>query len=244
MNLTRPVESIFGDPPPDLDLSDSNVARNNGVASTLTVAATLIVALRMYTRVKIQKLPCGPDDWLIVVSLVPAYGSLACTIIGAKYGLGTHVWAVAEENLVPMRQLLYSYGLVYLLSMPPIKFSILAFYRRIFAAAVPRTLYLCAFLTLAHYIGCTVAYISCCQPPSFFWTAFQDPTTGRCACAMDALQLASEATNMLTDVLILSVPIPPVLRLQMRTAQKVLVLGIFLVGALCVLPPTHLTIPI
>ncbi|KAL4908512.1 hypothetical protein BDW74DRAFT_101386 [Aspergillus multicolor] len=234
MDLERPVESIFGDQPPGIDLTESNVAMNNGVAATLTVVATLVVALRLYTRIKIQKLPCEADDWLVAVALIPAYGSLACTIIGANYGIGRHVWTPAfatAEDIIHGRQVLFAYGLVYLLSMPPIKLSMLFFYRRIFGSSAPLTLYFCGFLTLAHYIGCTVAYLSCCRPPSFFWTSFQDPTSGRCTCAMDALQLASEATNMLTDVLILTVPIPPVLRLQMRTAQKVLVLGIFLVGA-------------
>ncbi|KAL4989580.1 hypothetical protein BDW68DRAFT_175720 [Aspergillus falconensis] len=111
-----------------------------------------------------------------------------------------------------------------------IKLSIVTLYRRIFA--MTSTLYLCAFLAICYFNSCTVTYSACCQPPLYFWTRYANPASpGRCVFDLYTFHIVTAAVNTSTDVLILIIPIQPVWKLQMRTVQKALVLGIFSLGS-------------
>lgn len=120
--------------------------------------------------------------------------------------------------------------LIYVLAIPLIKLSVITFYRRIFGMS--RMMWLCVFLTLGYFIACPIAFCACCRPPSYYWTQYADPSGGSCVFDLYPFYIGNAATNVLTDVLILVVPIPLVWKLQMRTVQKVLVTGIFLLGSL------------
>ncbi|KAL5344158.1 integral membrane protein Pth11-like protein [Aspergillus crustosus] len=218
----------FGEPPPGIDLSESTKTRNNGVAISLTILATIAVILRVVARLKTQKVNFSTDDWLVVVSLIPTYGSMACTVLGGEYGLGKHVWAVSTDNLTRLNQIHFAYILIYFWTNPLIKLSLIFFYRRIFGTKP--IMYVCGFLTLAYFFGCTIAFVACCRPPSYHWTQYTDPSSGHCVFNLYPFYIANGAANVATDLLILVVPIPLVLGLQMRLVQKLLVLGIFMLG--------------
>ncbi|KAL2817986.1 hypothetical protein BDW59DRAFT_165692 [Aspergillus cavernicola] len=223
------MSSPFGDPPSGLDLSESHTARNNAITIALTVLATVAVALRMITRVKVQKINFAADDWFIVASLIPTYGILACTIVGGTYGLGKHVWIVPIDDITRVNQTHFAYVLIYVWAIPLIKLSIIFFYRRIFG--MTSIMYLCAFLTLGYFVACTIAFTACCRPPSYYWTQFADPAGGHCVYDLYPFYIGNAAANVFTDLLILVVPIPLVWKLQMRRIQKILISGIFLLGS-------------
>lgn len=69
-----------------------------------------------------------------------------------------------------------------------------------------------------------------CSPVSKAW----DPThmaPGRCIDEL-SFYIASAGTDLLTDVMILSLPVPMVFRLQMPLRRKLAVSGMFLLGTL------------
>ncbi|KAL4998471.1 hypothetical protein BDV10DRAFT_194402 [Aspergillus recurvatus] len=202
----------FGDPSPGIDLSESHAAEINAVTLALTVAATVAVVLRLFARARVQGVPIKADDWLIVTPVVPAYAGLACTILGGKYGLGRHIWALSLDQI--WGKIIFTVVLLYYWSMLLLKLSIVTLYRRIFAMTC--TLYLCAFLAVGYFISCSVAFSPVAGRPH---------TSGRAVTS--------------TDVLIIIVPVRPVWKLQMRTVQKVLVLGVFSLGSLYVVDLSH-----
>ncbi|KAL4863635.1 hypothetical protein BDV12DRAFT_25488 [Aspergillus spectabilis] len=223
------MASPFGEPPPGLDLSESHTARNNAVTISLTVLATVAVALRMIARVKVQQVKFAADDWFIVAALVPTYAILACTIVGGQYGLGKHVWVVPMDDITRVNQTHFAYVLIYVWAIPLIKLSIIFFYRRIFGTTP--IMYLWGFLTIGYFVACTIAFSACCRPPSYYWTQYADPTGGHCVFDLYPFYIGNAAANVATDLLILVVPIPLVWGLQMRKVQKGLVLGIFMLGS-------------
>ncbi|KAL4908510.1 hypothetical protein BDW74DRAFT_175194 [Aspergillus multicolor] len=196
-------------------------------------ASTLAVALRLITRAKVQHAPFWVDDWFVLASLVPTYGSLACITAakGAQYGIGKHVWAAATEDYVRINQIGFSHLLVYFFTLLLIKLSILLFYRRLFAFWIPLTLQLCILLTLAQYTACTITFLCGCQPPAYYWRKITAPQSGSCNFDTDLFQLLSSSLNVFADLLILAVPVPLVWRLQTRPLQKGLVVGVFLLGS-------------
>ncbi|KAL4880542.1 integral membrane protein Pth11-like protein [Aspergillus karnatakaensis] len=223
------MASPFGEPPPGIDLSESHTARNNAITIALTVLATVAVALRMIARVKVQQVKFAADDWFIVASLIPTYAILACTIVGGQYGLGKHVWVVPMDHITRVNQTHFAYVLIYVWAIPLIKLSIIFFYRRIFGTTP--IMYLCGFLTIGYFIACTIAFSACCRPPSYYWTQYADPTGGHCVFDLYPFYIGNAAANVATDLLILVVPVPLVWKLQMRTVQKGLVMGIFMLGS-------------
>lgn len=128
-------------------------------------------------------------------------------------------------------KIMFAYVLIYVVTVPLIKLSILLFYRRIFG--MTWSIGFCIFLTAGYFISCNIAFLTCCRPVSFYWTQYADPSSGgKCVFDLYPFYIGNAAANVTTDVLILLVPIPLTWRLQMRKSQKILIIGIFLLGSL------------
>lgn len=61
------------------------------VGITMLALSVICVALRLYVRVGILH-NAGRDDWLVLVSLVPAIGMTSSTLLGTRYGWGMHIY--------------------------------------------------------------------------------------------------------------------------------------------------------
>jgi hypothetical protein len=71
---------------------------------------------------------------------------------------------------------------------------------------------------------------------SAFWLRF-DPNGGgkmtyKCPVNVRMFFIANAIPNIITDILLLLVPVPGIWSLQLRTAKKIAVLGIFALGLL------------
>ncbi|KAE8393535.1 hypothetical protein BDV23DRAFT_180596 [Aspergillus alliaceus] len=223
------MSSPFGEPPPDLDLSQSHTARNNAVVIAVYTLAAIAIILRVIARIRIQHATVAADDWLIVAALISVTANLVCTIIGGYYGLGKHVWVVPFDDAITVVRILFAYVLIYVVAIPIIKISIILFYRRIFG--MNWAMWICVFLTLGYFVSCYIAFLVCCQPLSYYWTQYRDPNGGKCIFNLYPFYIGNAAANVATDAVILIVPIPLVWKLQMRTTQKILVSSIFLLGS-------------
>lgn len=113
-----------------------------------------------------------------------------------------------------------------------IKMSIILFYRRIFGMSW--ALWFCIFLALGYWISVSIAFVLACSPPSYFWTQYSDPSSGFSRFPLYPFYIGNAAANVITDGIILLVPVPIVWRLQIKTIQKVMLCGVFLLGGLYV----------
>ncbi|KAF7617949.1 integral membrane protein PTH11-like protein [Aspergillus flavus] len=222
------VTDIFGPQPPGIDLNDNQTPQINATVIALYIVAVIAVILRFVTRIKVQRISLGLDDWLIAASLVPLTTLLVATILAGYCGLGKHVWRGTLDDVVNMRKILFAYIFIYLVLLPSIKVSIILLYRRIFG--MNWMMWLCLALSIGHGACCMVAFLCSCRPLSYFYTQFADPSGGKCIINLYAFYLGNAATNVFTDVITLLVPIPIISRLQIRPMQKVLISGIFLLG--------------
>lgn len=152
--------------------------------------------------------------------------------VGGNYGLGKHVWAVPILNVVEVVRILFIYVILYIANVPLIKLSIILFYRRIFG--MTKLMWFCIFLTVGYFVSCMIAFLVCCRPVSYYWTQYVDPSGGKCVYNLYPFYIGNAAANVTTDVIILLVPIPMVWKLQMKSTQKLLISGIFMLGGLYV----------
>ena len=64
------MSSPFGEPPLGIDLSENQMPQINATVIALCVLAAFVVALRFFTKIKVQRTGISEDDWLILGSLV------------------------------------------------------------------------------------------------------------------------------------------------------------------------------
>lgn len=132
-------------------------------------------------------------------------------IVGAKYSL-----------VLPLS---------YFLSVVPSKLAILSLYLSIFSMQkVTRIIcYGTAGIIVANWLGATIAELLSCKPLNYFW----DKTLpdGHCF-DINAWYRWSSLNNIITDVIMLVLPIPHILRLHMSTRLKLGVSTTFLLGSL------------
>lgn len=130
-------------------------------------------------------------------------------------------------------QYLWAYEFVYFTVVPLVKLSIILLYHHVFPVRhVTYALSLCAFIVISWWIAMIVVACVQCQPYSYFWDQYINPSAqGKCIDTYH-FYLGNAISSVITDFLILGVPIPMVWRLQMPIAQKLAVCGTFLLGGL------------
>ena len=128
------------------------------------------------------------------------------------------------------RQIFFAATIIYFLSLAIVKVSIICFYRRIFG--MNWAMWASVFVSVAYFISCTVALILMADPPSYFWRPFSEQNIGRNRYGMLPFYIGSTLADLLSDLMILVVPIPLVWNLQMATFQKISVSILFLLGGL------------
>ncbi|KAL4888674.1 hypothetical protein BDV59DRAFT_136298 [Aspergillus ambiguus] len=204
-----------------------------GVSIAIAVLQILIVAARFCARY-VQRVACALDDYLIIPALIASLGQSALYIVLLKVGsLGYHLDYVKQtpEKLVALQKGLFANQILdFPFTVTPAKISILLFYVRIFNTPKFRVLAgIVGFIVLGHGIGVFFAAIFQCSPVQFAW----DKTIEGGSCFdQQAFYRYVSPPNILTDVLILIMPLPLIWRLHTRMTQKLALTGVFILGGL------------
>ncbi|KAJ6004137.1 hypothetical protein N7499_000205 [Penicillium canescens] len=223
------ISLVFTQPrPAGIDLSENRTPKENDVVISICAVAALTVVLRFVVRIYYQRSRPEVDDWLIAASLVPLAGLLAAAVLCGEHGLGKHIWSATVGDLILLRKTLFAYLLIYLAELLLIKVSILMFYRRIFG--MTWSILTCLFISYSWAIGSMIATICSSDPVSYFWTQGTNSSLGKYRFNFYNYLIGNAATNVVTDALILLIPIPIVWSLKMRTTQKVGVCSVLLLG--------------
>ncbi|CAI6341924.1 unnamed protein product [Periconia digitata] len=191
------------------------------------------VWLRFMSRMKIGA-KLGADDWLILVALVSLAGHAICCIVVTQFGIGRHMplisnrMGIAKTNHVGSTA--YSCTLLFT------KLSILALYHRIFSLAkgwIPTLWGIGAFI-LALGIVQPLVYIFQCIPITAVW-AEHPPPDMKCIDFGTAI-IALGVLHIITDWLLLFLPIPVVMGLHLNNRAKASICSLFAVGgATCII---------
>ena len=140
-----------------------------------------------------------------------------------------------SRQLTSRGQVLYVFEVVWTLTIPIIKTSILLLYNRIFP--VPRVrlaTYFVGFFVITWLLWAGISTIAQCTPIPYFW----DRTIAGGHCINnDAFYIAAGAVNVFTDFAIIAIPIPVIWNLQkISTVQKFGFVAIFSLGGfVCVI---------
>ncbi|CAG9990171.1 unnamed protein product [Clonostachys byssicola] len=222
------------EPPPGYHVDLDNPQRR-GVPEIYVVSAVfaflnvLFMAQRMYTKFFIVK-KCNSDDYLLFLAFVLSFVTMGLTLpTYAKKQAGLHGWELPIENLGEYVKIAYIQGPVYAACGCFAKLSLLTFYLRL---SPQQWFIISTWTTIAFQIAYTIVLegtlIFGCRPIARGWDI--TITEGQCL-STAAIYIATAVLNIISDVIILVLPIKMVVGLQMKTARKIGLLAVFTIGS-------------
>ncbi|THZ03651.1 hypothetical protein D6C95_03654 [Aureobasidium pullulans] len=189
-----------------------------------------VVAMRMYTRIHLLK-NLWWDDWCTLFALACWIGETGLFQYACKFGAGKHVYDISVADLYP--NLLRGWvvcAVMYSITMLFSKMSILLLYRRLFPIVnfAKRWWAVVAF-TVAYSVGGMLASLFQCRPMESAWTL--DVPSDYCI-STEKFYTANAALNVVSDIMILILPVPIVWGLNTDTRKKVILTGLFSMGSI------------
>ncbi|MCJ1268762.1 hypothetical protein MMC22_008650 [Lobaria immixta] len=213
-------------------LNDDRAPEILGVGISFFTVATVAVCLRLLAR-KISKVRCGHDDYFIVIALFLSLGLLIELLIAVHHGLGKHLLRVGVDDLVKDLQLSFAYEITYIFCHLAIKISVLLLYARLFTTQRRRfriALSVVGIYVITWTISSFCVVLLQCRPIHYSWDLPRGLTQGQCIDLIGGY-VGTGATNTISDFAILILPMPIVWALKIRRRQKMVICGIFLLGA-------------
>ncbi|KAL4899590.1 hypothetical protein BDW74DRAFT_108809 [Aspergillus multicolor] len=219
-----------------------------GCSFAFSILAITAVVLRLVAH-KIAHKKWTVSDYFIILACAFSIGLQCISITGVfQAGIGyDHVTAIVSnpkygtEPVTIMSKLIIPLQFLWVLSLMCTKISILFLYLRIFPV---RWLVVSSYATMAVIVAWAIATIlaGCliCRPFAYNW----DKTipTGRCGDQVASFT-ATGVINLVTDVVVLTLPMPSLSRLQMAMYKKVTLIAVFGLGAVtCVISALRISV--
>ncbi|KAI0902725.1 hypothetical protein F4823DRAFT_629953 [Ustulina deusta] len=211
-----------------VDLSE-NMQPNLYASSTIpyTIALACCI-LRLWCR-WVKGASFWLDDWLVLIALAFATGLSANLLWWIPRGIGKHVQTFGSHVQEDWSIGLFIAELTYTGVIVFVKFSILALYWRIFNKNSSIKLPVVILSTTVGAWGIAVFLLTVlqCIPIRGLWDKTVDA-----ACNVDSQKFlfGISIPNILIDIILLALPIPYVVRLNVSTNQKRVLVTIFLLG--------------
>ncbi|GKZ26512.1 hypothetical protein AbraIFM66951_002593 [Aspergillus brasiliensis] len=164
-----------------------NASDNKGpmilsVLWALTGLTSILVIARMYVRASLLH-NCGPDDWLIMASLVMGIVYCAITTVNVDMGYGKHAWLLSEstvEQATLLNSLSFLFGII---SFATPKLAVTAMLNRILNPSMVQRVCLWVLTGLAAVVSgvCIIVLFTMCDPPEALWKSHL-VTEGKATC--------------------------------------------------------------
>ncbi|KAK7446482.1 integral membrane protein [Colletotrichum acutatum] len=198
----------------------------------LVTLVTLWTGLRLYSR-KMRQVPFGVDDSLYMVALILFYAFVVLHFMMLFLGgAGHHVSELQPWHIEKLMKFGYASQVVYAVSLGSLKISICWMLQRIFFV---RPFKIAAWATMGLCIAWTLMTILIglliCRPIAMQW----NPTIPGGVCGDQITAFAAVGVvDVIVDLIIFILPIPMVLKLQVSSAHRIALIGIFGAGILTI----------
>lgn len=210
------------------DLS-AGTARDPLIAITVFIVIAFITTGQRLESRRMRKVPIAIDDFLLLAALfflcISVGLQFACVIAG---GVGRHTADINPSDVVKTLKLILPFEALYGITLCLIKSSIICFYFRIFGNT--RSFRISAFVVLAFIICWALSVILetflLCRPVAYNWDTSIKGTCGD----RNKVYVSAGALNVITDFMVMSLPIPHILSLQLKLKKKLGLLLMFSLG--------------
>ncbi|KAI3053606.1 hypothetical protein CBS76997_125 [Aspergillus niger] len=190
--------------------------------------ATVTVALRLYTRLKLVRKP-GWDDLLIVLSLATDVVFFAFLVIEIQNGLAENEADLAPEVVRRQLKALWITIPLYNLTLTLTKLSLIFLYRRLFPTHTYRILLILTLIfVIITGLWMVLSTLIFCIPINAFW----DTSIPHTCLPEDVVWCLNAAFQITTDLILVVLPLPILANLNLPKRQKAALLVIFALGFL------------
>ncbi|QSZ30119.1 hypothetical protein DSL72_004639 [Monilinia vaccinii-corymbosi] len=221
-------------------MADLQIHANLAIAAAAVFipVCSATVVLRVYTR-HLKKVGLGADDYLIMAALVFVIGMgvAIMTEVGLKQ-LGYPTPAPSTQIGKPNSNIAFWPGeLLQIPALGFVKLSLIFFYRRVFTRDAAPRFNVVTWLMIGIIIIWTLAFFFailfvCGTDFSAYWTS---TIVERDNCVdTDKLHNAFAMSDVATDFVIISLPVPMIFGLHLTIARKIGILAVFSLGALTI----------
>ncbi|KAJ6111779.1 hypothetical protein N7523_007840 [Penicillium sp. IBT 18751x] len=204
------------------------------VITALLVSAVLLVAIRLWTRIRLIKSP-GYDDLLVTLALATSISFYAFILCERENGLGVSNQDLPLEVRKAQMRMLWLSIPFYNGSLILCKLSVLLLYRRIFHPRAFRiaSYILIAFITISG-LWMIISGFVFCVPIHAFWSGRVLTTETQCL-PVGPVWYTNAGLQISSDIAILILPMPFLWRLHLPLRQRVSIMlifgmGIFVIG--------------
>ncbi|KAL4874882.1 hypothetical protein BJY04DRAFT_224577 [Aspergillus karnatakaensis] len=203
-------------------------------AGIVFILLEILFAIARYTASRIQTTQRGLDDWFIWPAL--AANIILCVeilILIPLGGVGFHLAAVEAqhpEKIVAWYKGTYASAWLWALAVALPKSAILGFYLRFFSFRVERFIaYIVLIVVLCNFLATGLTTTFECDPVRYQWDKTIE--NGRCI-NMVAFYRWSSLPNIVTDAIMLVLPLPMIYQLHLGRIQRTGLAIIFATGGL------------
>ncbi|KAK2015235.1 hypothetical protein LZ32DRAFT_636537 [Colletotrichum eremochloae] len=188
----------------------------------------VIVALRCVARIQVTK-TLWWDDATALIALGFVIVLSGVGLASANLGYGSHYWDIDPTKGKAILKIFYAQQMLYIVVLAFAKTSIACFYYRVFIN--PRFLlaikWIIAFL-FAQSLLFIMLLVFQCRPIESNWDRYIE---GQCF-NVTAIAYVGAVCSILADVLLVILPIPEVLKLQLSGKNKTALFFLFALGSL------------
>ncbi|KAI1339651.1 hypothetical protein F5Y15DRAFT_66092 [Xylariaceae sp. FL0016] len=186
--------------------------------------ATTLLALRLYTSAVIVR-KFVIDDPLVIAAWGVSLAFLVCIMTAYEYGFGKHLYDVSQLQILGYYDLLLPMALTYIWPPTLVKLAMLSLYYRINPWLGFRiSLYITAGAIITYTVILTIFFAGPCNP--------QRIGSGVC---LNNLGFAQSALNIVSDLVIVLLPVRTIHRLRMPLKRKITVGAVLAIGSAVVL---------
>ncbi|KAL4964939.1 uncharacterized protein BDV14DRAFT_173994 [Aspergillus stella-maris] len=170
------------------------------------------------------------EDWTCLLAWILFMGYCGVAMVVGNFGGGYHYYDVSEADQIRFRKFCYIATVLYCPMALLTKIALLSILTRIFAPYKSKVYFIYGFLAAItiYYVIAEIIKIRMCDPVPGYWT--QDPDA-KCLDQRAAL-IADSVISMVSDILILVLPLPLTWSLQMSRNKKLRVIGMLSAGGL------------
>ncbi|KAF2656943.1 hypothetical protein K491DRAFT_757246 [Lophiostoma macrostomum CBS 122681] len=183
--------------------------------------ATVVLFFRFWAR-KEKKQNWGVDDYLCATALFITYGGYASLVVSVVWGgVGRSIYTLPFENMELALKALNSVSQTWGAAVACVQLSILFLYLRVFHVVIwfTWTCYVLIGLVITWWISYFISIMVACVPLRAFWT----PGVPSTCIDMKKFAIASTASHILLDVLLVLLVIPIIWRLKTSLRNRVTV---------------------
>ncbi|RDW66535.1 hypothetical protein BP6252_10170 [Coleophoma cylindrospora] len=196
------------------------------ISSILAPLAITAVTLRLIARFRVTRAGSFDDCILFLglCSVLTCIGSVCSEIF---FGLGQHIQTISPEDLERFFICFWISIITYAISVAATKTSIILQYFRFLTKRGPRiACWVILFVVNTYGLFGVLVTIFMCNPVQGFWR----PAIAKSCISRDALWITNSSISIVTDLVILCIPVSTILGLNIPLCRKIPIFCMFGVG--------------